>query len=234
MAQSQDVNDLIKEQLAYYDARAAEYDDWFYRRGRYDWGHEANLQWANEADQIRRILKAHPPVRHALELAAGTGIWTVELLKFADRVTTLDASPEMIRIHRDKLHSDRVTRRQLDLFTWQPDERYEFISACFWLSHIPHERLAGFLETIAAALAPDGPFFFADSRLARKSRARNHEAPEADTGISRRKLDDGREFSIVKVFHDPARLREQFAAAGLRADIHETEEYFLYGTAVRC
>ena len=228
------MNKILEDQIAYYDARAAEYDDWFYRRGRYDWGTEANLQWANEADEVRRVLKAHPPVRHALELAAGTGIWTVELLKFAERVTALDASAEMIRLHRAKLRSDRITNVQLNLFEWRPEESYEFISACFWLSHIPENRFADFLNTLRDALKPEGTFFFADSRLARKSRARNHEAPEVDTGISRRKLDDGREYSIVKIFHQPDRLREQFAAAGLRAEIRVTEEYFLYGTAVRC
>lgn len=30
--------DLIREQIAYYDARANEYDEWFYRIGRYDRG----------------------------------------------------------------------------------------------------------------------------------------------------------------------------------------------------
>lgn len=228
------MRDLLTEQVAYYDARATEYDDWFYRRGRYDWGAEANLKWANEADEIRRFLKAHPPVGEALELAAGTGIWTVELLKFAERVLTLDASAEMIRVHESKLPTKRVTRRQIDLFTWQPEQQHRFISACFWLSHVPVYRLSGFLRTVARALTSDGVFFFADSRLARTSRAKDHEAPEVDTGVSRRKLNDGREFCIVKVFHDPDRLREEFAKAGLQADIRQTAEYFLYGTARHC
>ncbi len=29
---------FVKEQIAYYQARAGEYDEWFFRQGRYDRG----------------------------------------------------------------------------------------------------------------------------------------------------------------------------------------------------
>jgi len=232
VAKSEIVNDILREQQDYYNARAPEYDDWFYRRGRYDWGPEANLQWANEADEMRRHLLDREAVDQTLEIAAGTGIWTRELLRFSRTVTALDGSPEMIRIHRAKLRSDRVLNRQVDLFQWEPDGRFDFVAAFFWLSHVPTDRLIDFLGRIRRALCPAGVFFFGDSRLARKSRAKDHEAPEADT--SQRKLDDGREYRVVKVFHRPAELTRIFAAAGMRADIRETSEYFLYGTGVHC
>lgn len=34
---------LLEEQAAYYRARASEYDDWFLRRGRYDWFYEPSV-----------------------------------------------------------------------------------------------------------------------------------------------------------------------------------------------
>ena len=33
---------IIQQQIAYYRARAGEYDEWFYRIGRYDRGAELN------------------------------------------------------------------------------------------------------------------------------------------------------------------------------------------------
>lgn len=33
---------ILEEQIEYYRARAAEYDDWWFRRGRYDRGADAN------------------------------------------------------------------------------------------------------------------------------------------------------------------------------------------------
>lgn len=234
MAESETVKDILQEQLDYYDARAPEYDDWFYRRGRYDWGNEANLQWANEVNEIRRHLLARDTVEETLELAAGTGIWTTELLRFSRRVTALDGSSEMIRIHRDKLQCDRVVNQQIDLFHWQPTRRFDFVAAFFWLSHVPTDRLIDFLGRVKRALRPSGVFFFGDSRLARSSRAKDHEAPEVDISTSQRRLDDGREYRIVKVFHEPVELTRMFTAAGLRVDLRETAEYFLYGTAVHC
>jgi hypothetical protein len=37
--------ELLEGQLAYYRARADEYDDWFLRRGRHDRGPEWNRRW---------------------------------------------------------------------------------------------------------------------------------------------------------------------------------------------
>lgn len=226
--------DVLQEQIDYYEARAPEYDDWFYRRGRYDWGPEENLKWANEADEIRRHFMEFRGFNETLELASGTGIWTAEILRASQRVTCLDASTKMIEINRAKQSSDRVTFRQADLFAWQPESQYDLVFTSFWLSHVPPDRLAPFLDKVTASLKPDGLFYFIDSRLARTSRAKDHEAPEVDTGTSNRRLNDGREFQIIKIFHDPEKLSAQMLNAGLKADIKTTQNYFLYGTATRC
>lgn len=228
------MTDALREQIEYYEARAPEYDDWYFRRGRYDWGPELNLAWAQEADEVRRDFIQFRGFNETLELAAGTGIWTTELLNSSQQVTCLDASETMIEINRAKQNSDRVTYHQTDLFTWQPDTQYDLVFNSFWLSHVPSDQLAPFLEKVAGALKSDGLYYFIDSRLARTSRAKDHEAPEVDTGISNRKLNDGREFQIIKIFHDPEKLTAQMLNAGLKADIKTTENYFLYGTARRC
>lgn len=44
-----DVDRLLAEQVEYYRARAAEYEDWSFRRGRYDHGPEANTTWFAQA-----------------------------------------------------------------------------------------------------------------------------------------------------------------------------------------
>ena len=42
------MQDNLQEQVDYYRARASEYDEWFYRIGRYDRGSEINQRWFNE------------------------------------------------------------------------------------------------------------------------------------------------------------------------------------------
>jgi SAM-dependent methyltransferase len=86
---------VLAEQLAYYRARAAEYDTWFRREGLYDWGEVRNAMWLRELEQVRSALDEFAPEGDVLELAYGTGEWT---LRLADRASTLigiDGSPEM-------------------------------------------------------------------------------------------------------------------------------------------
>jgi demethylmenaquinone methyltransferase/2-methoxy-6-polyprenyl-1,4-benzoquinol methylase len=70
---------LIEEQIAYYQARAGEYDEWFLRQGRYDHGPEMNARWFAEVEQVARALEAFAPAGDVLELASGTGLWTQRL-----------------------------------------------------------------------------------------------------------------------------------------------------------
>jgi ubiquinone/menaquinone biosynthesis C-methylase UbiE len=221
-------NDILQQQIEYYRARAAEYDEWFYRTGRYNHGAAENQQWADEAQQVRAALLNLPNQAHVLELASGTGIWTLELLKLADRLTAVDASPEMIAIHRAKVQSENVTYVQADLFTWQPPEaQYDMVFFSFWLSHVPPEHLAEFLSTVSRALKPGGYFFMVDSRRAPTSSAKDHIIPDDGTTLTRR-LNDGREFDIVKVFYEPEALRQHLAQAGIQAQVQVTPAFFLY------
>ncbi len=92
--------ELLEEQLAYYRARAGEYDEWFLREGRHDRGPEWNRRWFSEVEEVRRELARFRPTGEVLEIACGTGLWTAELARYADRVTAVDASPEVLEINR--------------------------------------------------------------------------------------------------------------------------------------
>ena len=136
------MDELLQEQIAYYRARANEYDQWFLRQGRYDYGPELNKQWADQVAEVRAALLRCEPVDSALELACGTGIWTQTLLTLCARIHALDAAPEMLAINRAKLQSERVTYEQTDLFTWQPQQQYDLVFCGFWLSHVPLDALS--------------------------------------------------------------------------------------------
>jgi hypothetical protein len=43
-------DELLSEQLAYYHARANEYDEWFLRQGRYDRGPDHRTAWFRQND----------------------------------------------------------------------------------------------------------------------------------------------------------------------------------------
>lgn len=78
---------LIDDQVAYYRARAAEYDTTTMPHGD---------PHAPYADATRAALRAFEPRGDVLELAAGTGQWTSILGESAASLTCVDASPEII------------------------------------------------------------------------------------------------------------------------------------------
>ena len=223
----------LQEMKIYYRERAGEYDEWFYRRGRYDRSPESNARWFAEVDEVFAALAALKLEGDVLELAPGTGIWTERLVRTAKTVTAVDASLEMIEINRARLANERVSYIQADLFSWRPEHAHDGVFFGFWISHVPLERLDAFLASVVAMLRPGGKVFFVDGRREPTSTASNHKLPEQGSQVMVRKLNDGRAFEIVKNFYDPVDLAARCARAGLAVDVRETATYFLYGSGTR-
>jgi demethylmenaquinone methyltransferase/2-methoxy-6-polyprenyl-1,4-benzoquinol methylase len=120
---------LLAEQARYYRERAGEYDDWWFRRGRYDRGADANARWFADAAEAEDALERFQPSGQVLELACGTGLWTRRLVEHADTVTAVDASPEVIELARAVLDDPRVSYVRADLFAWEPSASYD---VCFF------------------------------------------------------------------------------------------------------
>jgi ubiquinone/menaquinone biosynthesis C-methylase UbiE len=235
-----DLHKTLQEQKEYYRARAQEYDDWFYRRGRYDRGVEHTQLWQTEVGEVRHALQTANLTGHVVDIAAGTGIWTKELLKMADHITAIDSSEEMIELHRQRLQSDKITYTLTDIFYWQPVMVYDAAFMGFWLSHVPPSHLYELIGTVAGALKPGGKVFFVDSLLEPSSSARGHTQDltqrkwQASLSKShqvtiRRRLNNGREFEIIKVFYDPHDLVERFGAHDIPITVKKTGHFFIYG-----
>ncbi|MGF1666734.1 MAG: class I SAM-dependent methyltransferase [Acidimicrobiia bacterium] len=227
---------VIAGQIDYYRARAAEYDSWFNRTGRYDKGEAVNQAWFDEAAVVRADLAGVPiDVADVLELAPGTGIWTEQLVKRARHVTAVDASPEMVDINRVRLGVDagKVAYVIADLFAWEPAQTYDAVVFCFWISHIPQRLLDGFLSNVAQALRPGGSVFFLDAQREPASQAIDHVLPDQGSEVMARKLDDGREFTIVKNFWEAADLERRCSAVGLDVEVRTTERFFMYGVGIK-
>jgi SAM-dependent methyltransferase len=223
----------LRQQLDYYRARASEYDQWWLRQGRYDRGAALNAQWLADASVVSSALSSFRPTGRVLELACGTGIWTEQLLPFTSDLTALDGSPEMLAINAARLRSPLVRYVEADLFRWQPSGQFDTVFFSFWLSHVPPELFADFWQLVRSCLAPGGRVFFVDSRHEQTSTAVDHRLPEPEATVLRRRLNDGREFQIYKVFYNPADLTDRLSELGWQFDISQTEHYFIYGSGHR-
>jgi SAM-dependent methyltransferase len=224
----------LKQQLDYYRARAGEYDDWWFRTGRYDHGAQANAAWFAEVATLEAAVELFAPGGNVLELACGTGLWTRHLVAHADHLTAVDGASEVLDLNRARTDAlgVSVTYIEADLFSWEPPKHA--FDACvfgFWLSHVPEERFASFWAMVSSALRPGGRVLLIDSQRAPRSKARDHTMPADDATREQRRLDDGREFEIVKRYYEPAALVAQLAELGWRSEVRSTGEFFIYGVA---
>ena len=152
------------EMLAYYEARAPEYDDWYLRRGRYARGPIHDAAWNAELDAAGRWLDALPIRGEIVELAAGTGWWS-PLLASQGRAVALRRARRRrsnARASACVAHGLRAHLHVRDAWA-EPDRAVDAVFAGFWLSHVPRDRLDAFLGLVRRWLAPGGTFAFIDS-----------------------------------------------------------------------
>ena len=210
------MSDLLGEQKRYYAERAPEYDDWWYRRGRYGLDADSLARWHADIAELDAALDAFTPHGSVLELAAGTGIWTRKLAQLAERVVAVDANAETLA-----LNTTEAELVHADVFEWEPVEPVDVVFFSFWLSHVPEDRFHEFWFLVRSALRPGGRVFLIDSG-----------PPETrgDGELQVRQLADGREFTIIKRYWRPDELAERVSELGFRLDLRLTSNgFFLYG-----
>ncbi|HEY5059321.1 MAG TPA: class I SAM-dependent methyltransferase [Gaiellaceae bacterium] len=218
------VEDVLGEQRRYYAARAPEYDDWWFRRGRYELDEDTLVRWNADVEEVESALAAFDPVGAVVELAAGTGLWTRRLAVTASRLVAVDASGETLAVNRARLGDVPVEYVVADLFDWDPADTFDLCFFGFWISHVPEERFDAFWSFVRRLVVPGGRIFFLDG--ARDPAQLEREA----SPLERRQLADGREFRIVKRYWDPDELATLVAPYGFDLELRVTANgQFLYG-----
>ncbi|MEW6153687.1 MAG: class I SAM-dependent methyltransferase [Actinomycetota bacterium] len=230
---------VLDEQQAFYRARAPHYDDWWLGRGNYQRGEDRARRWHEQVVTIERALAEFGPRGDVLELAGGTGWWTLQLARTAGTLTVVDSSPEALELNRRRVSAaegatttTEVDYVVADLFSWEPARQFDVVFFSFWLSHVPRARFADFWALVRRSLRPGGRAFLVDNR--------HQPTPGVSGGdpyvveylpdLHRRRLEDGREFHVVKVTYGPDELAALLQADGWQPSIDATE-WFLYGWA---
>jgi SAM-dependent methyltransferase len=225
--------ELLDEQVAFYRRRAPEYDEWWQRRGPYDRGPEAAARWEAEVREVENALEEFGVAGDVLELAGGTGWWTERLAKVATQLTVVDAAPEALELNQRRVGRRDVRYLTRDLFDWTPDgaHLHDVVFFSFWLSHVPSHRFEGFWAMVGRCLAPHGRVFFIDNRDGPTAPVPDPYVFDRVPGLQRRRLSDGSEHRVVKVFYDRPQLTDLLAAIGWVADVRETVSAFVFGSA---
>ena len=204
------MNDHLQEQINYYRERAAEYDDWWMRQGSYALDPDLQHQWDRDVAQVEMAVHDFAPTGDVLELACGTGLFTRHIARYANHITALDSSPEVIAINRARLPDAHIEYVIDDVFTWPfPVCAYDQVVFTYWLSHVPDDRLDAFWGNVRTALKQNGRAFLVDSFTLPSS------APAGSKrSTEHRTLNDGRSFDVVKRYWTPVELEGYLSQRG--------------------
>ncbi len=209
-------DDRMDRQLRYYRARAAEYDETSYG------------VLTRERDSVPQIVDRLAATGDVLELACGTGLWTVELVRHAKTLTAVDGAPEMLALAKQRLARSSVEFVCSDIFEWSPTATYDVVFFAAWLSHVPPELFAEFWALVARAVKPGGRVLVLDELPLRAI----HETRLEGT-VATRTLADGSQHQLVKIFYEPDRLIGQLEELGWRATVTPIEHDWFVCEATR-
>ena len=186
----------------YYNARAPEYEQIYYR--------DIPAR-RKEIDEEAARLEKLSAEKTVIDLACGTGYWTEVLARRAKSVLAVDASQEMIDEATEKTFIAPVELLQSDMFTAGDDHAYDLVSSGFWFSHQPKQDWQKFFDLLKRLVKPDGRIWLIENNP--PAEGPNRESLRTNkhgNNFKRRKLDDGREFVILKNYFEESELREIF------------------------
>jgi ubiquinone/menaquinone biosynthesis C-methylase UbiE len=175
---------------AYYDARAAEYDEWYLGLGRFDGLDRGN--WDDDVRELERAVAALPPSR-TLDVACGTGFLTRHL---RGDVTALDQSPRMLEIVAERV--PEATLVQSDALELPfADAAFERVFTGHFYGHLEEDDRTRFL---AEAQRVAGELVVVDT-IRRQDRG--------PVQWEERVLNDGSRWHVYKRYFTPEQLCEE-------------------------
>lgn len=185
---------LEQELIAYYDARAREYDEVY--SGKNPAIDEPEL-YVKEVREIAAIVSEFGCGR-LVDIGCGTGFWLPYYAKNASSIVLIDESENMLKVCKQRIHAlgigDKCRLQNENFYaeTWMRD-RFDSALIGFFVSHIKQDMEYRFFTTLRSILNPHARVLLIDSAWSEKRKLKR-----AKQGIQERILNNGRTFKIFK------------------------------------
>jgi ubiquinone/menaquinone biosynthesis C-methylase UbiE len=206
------------ELLDYYQRRAREYETIYAKPER-----QADLA------VLRREVAGRLAGRRVLEIACGTGYWTVVAAGTAKSIVATDAAEEPMRIARAKDYAGADVRFDF-ADAYALDERFgrfDGALAFFWWSHIPLSRIGDFLRSLHRRLESGARVLFMDNTYVEGNSTPISERDAEGNTYQLRPLADGTQNRVLKNFPTEAELRRHLASHARTLEYRALQYYWL-------
>ena len=197
--------DVVEDMREYY-ARRAEYYERVYFKPERQTDLRAMEAWLPSMFKGRRVL----------EVACGTGWWTVHGARDSAAWSATDLNPETMALARAKAMPACVQFATVDAYTLAelgPQTFDAAFTGCWW-SHVPLARLPGWLALLHSRLEPGAPVVILDNSFVQTSSTPLTRRDAEGNTYQNRTLDDGSVHEVLKNFPKP---HDAFAMLGPRA-----------------
>jgi SAM-dependent methyltransferase len=163
-----------------------------------------------------------------LEIACGTGYWTQVCAPHVRSLLAVDLAEETLELARAKEYPfGKVRFGTADAYRLEAvPGAFSAGLACFWWSHIPKERLAGFLEGWHRRLGAGAKVVVMDNRYVEGSSTPLSRQDAAGNTYQLRQLEDGSVHEVLKNFPTVPELREALRGHGAQLDLTEFPHYW--------
>ncbi|KAM9965864.1 hypothetical protein ACTFIR_006043 [Dictyostelium discoideum] len=229
----------LEEQQQYYNERATQYDDWWHFSGSFDQGEQVKAEALKNREGFYNFFSkitenAGTEKLNVLECASGTGNFTKLFLNEKYKLHCEEGSLQMIDVLKSKFEKeikemgDNFSINQTDLFSekFNPTPNtYDIVFMGFLISHIPPSLFNEFFSKCTTALKPNGRLVFIDSYYHKSYKLKVHESGKNnikldenlkdDDYIIKRKLLDGKEYSIYKICFTAESIMNTLTDVGL-------------------
>jgi demethylmenaquinone methyltransferase/2-methoxy-6-polyprenyl-1,4-benzoquinol methylase len=188
--------------------------------------------FTTDAPAIREILEQRFSGRDILEVACGTGHWTLEIAGIARSVFATDVNQEMVDLAQEKVQGKGNVRVEV-ADAYELGEVEGRFSGCFmgyFWSHVPCELASQLLARVREHLEPGSPLLMIDNRMVPAWEGRLTPKDEHGNTFFIRELPDGDELRLIKNFPTADELEAVLSPYAGEISFSEFE----YTWCVRC
>lgn len=162
-----------------------------------------------------------------LDVACGTGYFTVSAARQAHSVTGIDASAETLAIARAKGIRNAEFAIGDAYALQEPGAPYDAALISFWWSHVPRLRIEEFLLGLHRRLAPGARVLIADNTYVEGSSTPITRADAAGDTYQLRTLENGARYEVLKNFPTRAELIAWGERFGTDVDVRFLTYYWI-------